>query len=80
MVVCLRGIWSLASEMKMAMAEVYVATFYHHFDVVKEGNFRRPPPRARCDSIIAIWQGHDFFQHCRAFWARTRVCAPCVGR
>src|ERR1044071_7099208 len=28
---------ALASEMKMAMAEVYeVATFYHHFDVVKE--------------------------------------------
>src|SRR6476661_892935 len=30
---------ALAAEMKMAMAEVYeVATFYHHFDVVKEGN------------------------------------------
>src|SRR5688572_26885487 len=29
---------ALASEMKMGMTEVYeVATFYHHFDVVKEG-------------------------------------------
>src|SRR6185436_7420368 len=29
---------ALADEMKLAMAEVYeVATFYHHFDVVKEG-------------------------------------------
>ena len=29
---------ALASEMKLAMTEVYeVATFYHHFDVVKEG-------------------------------------------
>src|SRR4026209_373195 len=29
---------ALAAEMKMAMAEVYeVATFYHHFDVIKEG-------------------------------------------
>src|SRR6476659_8964087 len=34
---------ALASDMKMAMAEVYeVATFYHHFDVVKEGE--TPPP------------------------------------
>src|SRR6185295_1355494 len=34
---------ALAAEMKMAMAEVYeVATFYHHFDVVKEGD--SPPP------------------------------------
>src|SRR3981081_2926776 len=33
---------ALAAEMKMAMAEVYeVATFYHHFDVVKDG---APPP------------------------------------
>ena len=30
---------ALAAEMKMAMAEVYeVATFYHHFDVVKDGD------------------------------------------
>ena len=29
---------ALAAEMKMAMAEVYeVATFYHHFDVIKNG-------------------------------------------
>ena len=33
---------ALAQEMKLAMTEVYeVATFYHHFDVVKE---RDPPP------------------------------------
>src|ERR1700748_2833394 len=34
---------ALASEMKLAMTEVYeVATFYHHFDVVKDGE--TPPP------------------------------------
>ena len=34
---------ALAQEMKLAMTEVYeVATFYHHFDVVKEGE--TPPP------------------------------------
>ena len=35
---------ALAAEMKLAMTEVYeVATFYHHFDVVKEGG--AAPPR-----------------------------------
>src|SRR5580693_1362207 len=34
-----RHLVALADEMKMAMAEVYeVATFYHHFDVIKEGD------------------------------------------
>src|SRR5678810_726619 len=37
-----RHLVALASEMKMAMSEVYeVATFYHHFDVIKEGEM--PP-------------------------------------
>src|SRR6185295_5631013 len=30
---------ALADEMKLSMTEVYeVATFYHHFDVIKEGD------------------------------------------
>src|SRR2546430_12560745 len=34
---------ALAQELKLAMTEVYeVATFYHHFDVVKDGE--SPPP------------------------------------
>src|SRR5262249_55639365 len=34
---------ALAQEMKLALAEVYeVATFYHHFDVVKEGEAAPP--------------------------------------
>ena len=42
-----RHLVALAAEMKMAMAEVYeVATFYHHFDVVKEGETRRPRSRS----------------------------------
>src|SRR5436305_325234 len=44
---------ALAAEMKMAMAEVYeVATFYHHFDVVKDGDAAPPAITVRvCDSI-----------------------------
>jgi NADH:ubiquinone oxidoreductase subunit F (NADH-binding)/NADH:ubiquinone oxidoreductase subunit E len=50
---------ALAAEMKMAMAEVYeVATFYHHFDVVKEGETAPPKITVRvCDSIACELAG-----------------------
>jgi formate dehydrogenase len=77
---------ALAEEMRMAQAEVYeVATFYAHFDVVKEGE--TPPPAITirvCDSLscelagahqlkTALEAGHDPQQ--------VRVIrAPCMGR
>jgi len=44
---------ALAQEMKLALAEVYeVATFYAHFDVVREGEAMPPPVTVRvCDSL-----------------------------
>src|SRR3954468_4380175 len=44
---------ALAKEMRLAYAEVYeVATFYHHFDVVKEGKDAPAAITVRvCDSI-----------------------------
>src|SRR3954462_12924355 len=44
---------ALANEMGMALAEVYeVATFYSHFDVVKEGEVAPPAITVRvCDSL-----------------------------
>ncbi|ARP99855.1 NAD(P)H-dependent oxidoreductase subunit E [Pseudorhodoplanes sinuspersici] len=52
---------ALASEMKMALAEVYeVATFYAHFDVVKEGE--TPPPAITvrvCDSLSCCMVGAE---------------------
>src|SRR5204863_9993730 len=44
---------ALADEMKLSMTEVYeVATFYHHFDVIKEGDAAPPAITVRvCDSI-----------------------------
>src|SRR4051794_41637150 len=44
---------ALAKEMRLAQAEVYeVATFYHHFDVVKAGQAAPAPLTVRvCDSI-----------------------------
>src|SRR5678815_2044443 len=54
-----RHLVALADEMRMAMAEVYeVATFYHHFDVVKEGDEAPPKGTVRvCDSMACDLAG-----------------------
>src|SRR5580692_8125143 len=69
----------------MAMAEVYeVATFYHHFDVVKEGETRPPAITVRvCDSIACELAGsQDLLAQLPALLGPgVRVLhAPCVGR
>ena len=76
---------ALASEMKMAMAEVYeVATFYHHFDVVKEGETAPPALTVRvCDSIACDLAGsHHLLEKLPSLLGtEVRVLhAPCVGR
>ncbi len=52
---------ALAAEMKLAQTEVYeVATFYAHFDVVKEGE--TPPPAVTvrvCDSLSCALAGSE---------------------
>ena len=80
-----RHLVALADELKMAMAEVYeVATFYHHFDVIKEGD--SPPPAITvrvCDSISCELAGApELLATLQSrLGARVRVkAAPCVGR
>ncbi len=76
---------ALALEMGISQAEVYeVATFYHHFDVVKEGEW---PPAALtvrvCDSLSCALAGaEDLLKKLPAILgADVRVLhAPCVGR
>src|SRR6185295_11136597 len=80
-----RHLVALASEMKMAMAEVYeVATFYHHFDVVKEGQDSPPAITVRvCDSIVCELAGSKKLLATLPglLGADVRVLhAPCVGR
>src|SRR5271170_3823305 len=80
-----RHLVALADEMKMAMAEVYeVATFYHHFDVIKEGETAPPPITVRvCDSIACDLAGsHELLAKLPALLGTgVRVLhAPCVGR
>jgi formate dehydrogenase len=76
---------ALAREMKLAMTEVYeVATFYHHFDLVKEGDKAPPALTVRvCDSLSCEMSGaNELIQGLKqALGAGVRVIpAPCVGR
>jgi len=73
---------ALAQEMRLALAEVYeVATFYHHFEVVKEGETPPPPVTVRvCDSIACELAGaHDLLKLDLGPGVRV-IPAPCVGR
>ncbi|WP_299777669.1 NAD(P)H-dependent oxidoreductase subunit E [uncultured Roseobacter sp.] len=77
---------ALAEEMRMSMAEVYeVATFYAHFDVVKEGE--APPPALTirvCDSLSCELAGAQALKAALEDGldpAEVRVLrAPCMGR
>jgi formate dehydrogenase len=76
---------ALAEEMKLSQTEVYeVATFYHHFEVVKEGE--TPPPALTvrvCDSIACELAGAgSLLERLPALLGKeVRVIpAPCVGR
>ena len=76
---------ALAAEMKLAMTEVYeVATFYHHFDVVKEGDAVPPRLTVRvCDSLSCSLSGAgDLLARLPALLGPdVRVVpVPCVGR
>src|SRR6476660_5484253 len=75
---------ALAAEMKLAQTEVYeVATFYAHFDVVKEGQTPPPPVTVRvCDSLSCAMAGADRLLKDlpKTLGANVRVVrAPCMG-
>ncbi|MCK1341593.1 NAD(P)H-dependent oxidoreductase subunit E [Bradyrhizobium sp. 38] len=76
---------ALADEMKLAFAEVFeTATFYAHFDVVKEGEPDIPPLTIRvCDSLTCAMLGAEKLladlQDVSGPGIRV-VRAPCVGR
>ena len=76
---------ALAHEMSLAPTEVYeVATFYHHFDVVKEG--QTPPPALTvrvCESVSCELAGAKPLMQAltEGLGNTVRVQAvPCVGR
>lgn len=77
---------ALAEEMRLSMAEVYeVATFYAHFDVVKEGEPAPPDLTIRvCDSLSCELAGAQALKSALEKGcdpAKIRVMrAPCMGR
>ncbi len=81
-----RHLKALCEEMRLPQAAAYeVATFYAHFDVVKEGETPPPPTTIRvCDSITCAIKGADaLFEALKSAVDPTEIRvlrAPCMGR
>ena len=81
-----RHLKALCEEMRLPQAAAYeVATFYAHFDVVKEGETSPPPTTIRvCDSITCAIKGADaLFEALKSAVDPTEIRvlrAPCMGR
>ena len=77
---------ALSEEMRIGQAEIYeVATFYAHFDVVKEGEATPPALTIRvCDSLSCELAGAEALQKALTDGldaSSVRVVrAPCMGR
>ena len=77
---------ALAEEMSLSMAEVYeVASFYAHFDIVKEGEKAPPALTIRvCDSLTCEMAGaEELFAKLGNKYSSGEVRilrAPCMGR
>ena len=79
-----RHLVALAAEMRLSMAEVYeVATFYHHFEVLKD-DARAPRLTVRvCESLSCqLAGGEALLQRARELLGAEVqvVAAPCIGR
>ena len=76
---------ALAQEMRMPQTSVYeVATFYHHFDVVKEGQAAPATLTVRvCDGLSCEMAGaRDLLAQLPPLLGREVrvIAAPCIGR
>ena len=76
---------ALAESMKISMAEVYeVASFYDHFDIVKEGEEKPAPITIRvCDSLSCMMAGAETLianLESGVDPSKVRIArAPCMG-
>ncbi|HWL61715.1 MAG TPA: NADH-ubiquinone oxidoreductase-F iron-sulfur binding region domain-containing protein [Steroidobacteraceae bacterium] len=79
-----RHLVALARQMNVPMAEVYeVATFYHHFEVLRDGEEPARITVRVCDGLSCEMRGaRDLLQRLPALLGTdVRVlAAPCVGR
>lgn len=80
-----RHLRALAETMRLSMAEVYeVASFYDHFDIVKEGEEKPAPVTIRvCDSLSCMMAGAETLiseLEAGADKEKIRILrAPCMG-
>ena len=80
-----RHLVALAKLMNMPMAEVYeVATFYHHFEVIREGEQAPQFTLRVCDGLSCEMAGAaTLLNNLKASLGASKVkvvSAPCVGR
>jgi formate dehydrogenase len=78
-----RHIVALASEMRLSVVEVFeVASFYHHFEVLKDGEVAPPITVRVCDSLSCNLAGGDSLlrQLQSDLLGVTVVPVPCLGR
>ncbi|MEP0234595.1 MAG: NADH-ubiquinone oxidoreductase-F iron-sulfur binding region domain-containing protein [Parasphingorhabdus sp.] len=81
-----RHLKALAEEMRLSQAEVFeVASFYHHFDIVREGEAAPAPLTVRvCDSIACSLKGSEVLAASLQTGldpSKVRVQkVPCIGR
>ncbi len=80
-----RHLAALARELRLAQTEVFeVASFYHHFDIVKAGQAAPPALTVRvCDGLSCEMAGAgELLQRLPALLGREVrvVAAPCIGR
>jgi NADH:ubiquinone oxidoreductase subunit F (NADH-binding)/NADH:ubiquinone oxidoreductase subunit E len=76
---------ALAQEMRLAQAEVFeVASFYHHFDIVREGESAPPALTVRvCDGLACELAGAgSLLERLPALLGPSVrvIAAPCIGR
>ena len=79
-----RHLVALARQMNVPMAEIYeVATFYHHFEVLREGEAAAQLTVRVCDGLSCELRGaKDLLARLPALLGGDVrvIAAPCVGR
>ena len=80
-----RNIQALSLEMSLPVAEIYeTATFYHHFDVLRENDPSPPPRTVRvCDSVTCeMFGAKQLIRRLQSEnFDNVRIQpVPCVGR
>ena len=77
-----RHLVALAQEMNLPMAEVYeVASFYHHFEILREGQLAPALTVRVCEGLACEMHGaRDLLERLPKLLDARVIAAPCIGR